>query len=673
MMTEPQHFRDTGRERRLFAARAVMIFLISLALVLTLLVRLVQLQVIEYGSYATRADENRIQVQPLPPDRGLIFDRNGVLLADNRPVRSLALVAERIDDLDALIADLGEHVQLDSGDVEAFRRRLKRRRPYEPVALKVALTEAEVARIRVNGHRWPGAEITDENLRYYPFRELMAHAVGSVRRVSEEDARRLDERRYSGVKFVGRLGVEKFYEEALHGEVGWQRVEVDARGRIRRVIDETPPVVGQNLTLHLDAALQQAAADALDGRRGAVVALDPHSGGVLALVSNPGYDPNPFVVGVEPQAYQQLVASPDAPLFNRAVKGRYAPGSTFKPVVALAGLAAGATDWERTIMDRGEFRLPGQKRAYRDWSWRRGNAGGQGIVDLNRAIYRSSNVYFYELATRIDIDVLSNFASGFGFGQITSIDIADADPGLMPSRVWKLGAKGERWYAGDSVNLGIGQGDLLVTPLQLGTVAMVIANRGRWIRPRMLLSSDRPISEFAAPAMPRVSGPPEEDWERLVDAMEAVVHRGNKGFRGNGTAWYYIGRDIGYRMAGKSGTAQVVEIRQGEEYDEEALEERQRKHAWFIAFAPADAPAIAVSVLVENGGGGSSVAAPVAKAVIDAWLLPQLAKAERQRREKAASAAAAPPQVATVAAAQSEPAASALARAPRPGVAAREG
>ena len=668
-MTPAQHFSDTGREQRLFAARAVIVFLIFLALVLTLLVRLVQLQVIEYGSYATRADENRIQVQPLPPDRGLIFDRNGVLLADNRPVRSLALVAERIDDLDAVIAELGQHVELDGADIEAFRRRLKRRRPYEPVALKVALTEAEVARIRVNGHRWPGAEITDENLRYYPFRELMAHAVGSVRRVSEEDTRRLDERRYRGVKFIGRLGVEKFYEEALHGEVGWQRVEVDARGRIRRVIDETPPVVGQNLTLHLDAALQQAAADALDGRRGAVVALDPHSGGVLALVSNPGYDPNPFVVGVDPQAYQRLVASPDAPLFNRAVKGRYAPGSTFKPVVALAGLAAGATDWERTIVDRGEFRLPGQRRAYRDWSWRRGNAGGQGVVDLNRAIYRSSNVYFYELATRIDIDALSSFASGFGFGQVTSIDIADADPGLMPSRVWKLGAKGERWYAGDSVNLGIGQGDLLVTPLQLGTVAMVIANRGRWIRPRMLLSSDRTIADFAAPAMPSVSGPQEEDWERLVDAMEAVVHRGNKGFRGNGTAWYYIGRDIGYRMAGKSGTAQVVEIGQGEEYDEETLEERQRKHAWFIAFAPADAPAIAVSVLVENGGGGSSVAAPVAKAVIDAWLLPQLAREERRRREGTAHgrvvrAAASPPQVAAV---------GALAHAPSPDASAREG
>ena len=642
-MTETLHFKDTRLERRVFAARAVVIFLISLALVLALLARLVQLQVVEHHSYATRAEENRIQVQPLPPDRGLIYDRNGVLLADNRPVRSLALVVELVPDLDALIDALRERVDLDDADIAQFHRRVRHRRPHEPVALKLNLSEAEVARVRVDGHRWPGARITDENLRHYPFAELTAHALGSVRRVTAEDTERLDAQRYRGVKFVGRLGVEKFYEDVLHGHVGWQRVEVDARGRVRRVMDATPPVAGQNLTLHLDSALQSAAAAALEGRRGAVVALDTRSGGVLALVSNPGYDANLFVVGVDPAHYQELVASRDTPLFNRAISGRYAPGSTFKPIVALAGLSVGATDWERVINDRGEFRLPGRGRVYRDWSWRRGNAGGQGIVNLRKAIYRSSNVYFYDLATRMDVDVLSDFAGQFGYGRVTSIDIAGADPGLLPSRVWKQGARGEPWYAGDSVNLGIGQGDLLATPLQLATAAMVIANRGQWIRPRMLLSSDGTVPGFPTTAPARVHGPTEAHWEGIVDAMEDVVHRGHKGFRENGTAWFHIGRDIGYRMAGKSGTAQVVGIAQGEEYDDAELDEYQRKHAWFIAFAPADAPAIAVSVLVENGGGGSSVAAPVAKSVIDAWLLPRLAKLEAQAAEAGATPEPAPP------------------------------
>ena len=628
-MTESLHIKDTRLEQRAFAARAIVIFFVSLTLVLALLARLVQLQVVEHDSYATRAEENRTQTQLVAPDRGLIYDRNGVLLADNLPVRSLAVVVELVPDLDALIATLRERVDITDADMAQFQRRVRRRRPHEPVALKLNLTQAEIARVRVDGHRWPAVRIADENLRHYPFAALTAHALGSVRRVTAEDAERLDAERYRGVKFVGRLGVEKFYEDVLHGQVGWQRVEVDARGRVRRVVDATPPVAGQNLTLHLDVALQTAAAEALEGRRGAVVALDVRSGGVLALVSNPGYDPNLFVVGVDPARYQALVDSRDTPLFNRATRGRYAPGSTFKPIVGLAGLSVGATDWERVLNDRGEFRLPGRARAYRDWSWQRGNAGGQGIVNLRKAIYRSSNVYFYDLATRMDVDVLSDFAGQLGFGRVTAIDIADADPGLLPSRIWKQGAKGEPWYAGDSVNLGIGQGNLLATPLQLATVAMVIANRGSWIRPRMLLSSDGAVPGFPAATPTRVTAPGAEHWERMVDAMEEVVHRGNQGFRENGTAWFHIGRDIGYRMAGKSGTAQVVGIAQGEEYDEEELDEYQRKHAWFIAFAPADDPAIAVSALVENGGGGSSVAAPVAKAVIDAWLLPRLAKRAR--------------------------------------------
>ena len=626
-MSPSLSIKDSLSERQSFGARALMLFVIAAALLLGLVARMVQLQVLEYDTYQTRSEENRIQVQPLAPPRGLIFDRNGILLAENRPVSSLALVRERIEDLDGLIAELGTLVQIADEDLESFRERMKRRRrPYEPIALKLNLDEEEIATLSVNRHRLPGVEIKTQLVRHYPHGAMMAHAVGSVRRVTEEDLRRLDLVRYSATKFIGKIGIERFYERSLHGEVGYQWVETDAHGRIRQELDKKKPVAGQNITLHLDIRLQIAAYAALGQRRGAIVALDTRSGGVLALVSNPGYDPNLFVTGMSNQQYGELANSRDTPLFNRAINGQYAPGSTFKPIVGLAGISLGLTNWDEQIEDRGWFKLPNQDRIYRDWSWRKDNSGGQGLVDLNRAIYRSSNVYFYNLVSRIDIDELSGFAAQFGIGQPTEVDIPDTSRGLLPDRLWKQGAKGEVWYPGDSVNMGIGQGDLLVTPLQQANFASVIANRGIRRRPRMLLSSDRPLVEFDPPQpFPPVAGPSADDWERMVDAMEDVVHRGNKGYGQNGVAWAYIGQNIAYRMAGKSGTTQVVEIKQGEEYDEEALDEYSRKHAWFISFAPADDPVIALAVLVENGGGGSSVAGPIAREIIDHFLLPQLA------------------------------------------------
>lgn len=626
-MSPSLFIKDSLSERRSFGTRALTLFVIAAGLLLGLVGRMVQLQVLEYDTYHTRSEENRIQVQPLAPPRGLIYDRNGVLLAENRPVSSLALVRERIEDLDALIAELATLVRIDDEDLEGFRERLKRRRrPYESVALKLNLDEEEIARLSVNRHRLLGVEINTQLIRHYPQGAMLAHAVGSVRRVTEEDLRRLDPIRYSATKFIGKIGIERFYEQSLHGEVGYQRVETDAHGRIWQELDKKPPVAGQNITLHLDIRLQIAAYAALGQRRGAIVALDTRSGGVLAMVSNPSYDPNLFVTGISSKQYRALASSRATPLFNRAINGQYAPGSTFKPIVGLAGISLGLTDWEEQIEDRGWFKLPNQDRIYRDWSWKKNNSGGQGMVDLNRAIYRSSNVYFYNLVTRMDIDELAEFAAQFGIGQHTGVDIPDTSTGLMPDRLWKQGAKGEVWYPGDTVNLAIGQGDLLVTPLQLANVASVIANRGIRRRPRMLLSSDRPLVEFdPLQPLPPVAGPSPDDWELMVDAMEDVVHRGNKGYGQNGVAWAYIGQNIAYRMAGKSGTTQVVEIKQGEEYDEEALDEYNRKHAWFIAFAPADDPVIALAVLVENGGGGSSVAGPIAREVIDHFLLPQLA------------------------------------------------
>ena len=611
----------------MFATRAIALFLLMLVMIGLLVLRFVQLQIWEYETYQTRSEQNRIQVQPLAPPRGLIFDRKGVLLADNRDISSLALVTERIDQLPVTIERLGRLISITPADISAFETRLEqKRRPFEPVALRLALTEQEVAVLAVNRHQFQGVEIVNELVRHYPFGALLGHAVGSVRRVNQDDLRILDPVTYSASRFVGKRGVEKHYERSLHGEVGYQQVETDAHGRIRQVLEIRPPIAGQNISLHLDSRLQIAASAALGEQRGSIVALDPRSGGVLALVSNPGYDPNLFIHGMSSKEFAGLSRSVYKPLFNRAVNGQYAPGSTFKPIVGLAGIVNGVVSWDETVEDKGYFQLPGQERIYRDWSWTADDSGGQGTVDLRRAIYRSSNVFFYDLATRMEVRQLVDFAAQFGFGQNRSRDITDSSVGLLPDPVWKRGYKGEVWYPGDSVNMGIGQGDLLATPLQMATVAATIANRGRQVRPRMLLSSDAPLPEFDPPApLAPVSGPTPEDWQNMVDAMSDVVHRGNMGFRQNGTAWAYIGRDISYQMAGKSGTAQVVEIPQGEEYDEEALEEFKRKHAWFIAFAPIDDPVIALAVLVENGGGGSSVAAPVARAVVDAYLLPHVA------------------------------------------------
>lgn len=628
-MAESTHIKDLAREQFAFTRRAMVIFLGVLLALFLLVLRLVQLQVLEYQQYRTRSDENRIQVQPIAPPRGLIFDRNGELLADNRPVFTLSIVSERVKDMDALLAELGALVDITDRELEGFEERMSRpRRPFEAVPLKVVLSEAEIAALAVNRFRLPGVEVQDKLVRHYPLGPLMAHVVGSVRRVNEEDLRTLDPVSYAGSDFVGKRGVELFYERSLHGEVGYRQAEIDARGRVRSVLHIQPPVAGRNITLELDTDLQISAQAALGERRGAVVAIDPRSGGILAMVSSPGYDPNLFVTGMTTEQYASLTEARTTPLFNRAANGRYAPGSTFKPVVGLAALSLGATTWDELILDRGSFQLPGQDRIYRDWSWRVGNSGGQGWVNLTKAIYRSSNVYFYNMGSRLEIDDFNHFAAQFGYGQSTAIDVADASPGLLPDPVWKRGMKGEVWYPGDTVNMSIGQGDLLATPLQLATVATLIANRGEWIRPRLYRDTEDvvPPMEFdPPPPLPDVAGPSQEDWERMIDAMESVVHRGNQGYGENGTAWYYIGRDIGYRMAGKSGTAQVVEIRQGHEYEAEELEEFQRKHAWFIAFAPADDPQIAVSVLVENGGGGSSVAGPVAREVIDAYLTPQLA------------------------------------------------
>ena len=637
-MAFERSIKDQSREVELFTGRAITLFVVVVLLIGVLMLRLLELQLWNYDTYASRSDDNRMRVQTLAPARGMIFDRNGRLLADNQNASSLALVADEISDVQSTLAAVSRVLSLSEAQEEEMLARLKGSRVSEAYVVVIdSLSESEVASLAVNRHVLPGVLVVNRLVRYYPYGEIAAHAVGSVRRMTHDDQRDVDPVQYSATQFIGKRGVEAFYEEQLHGSVGYQKAETDAFGRVRQTLDVQSPSAGKDIRLHLDIELQKASVEALSGRRGAIVALDPRSGGVLSMVSLPAYDPNIFVTGMSESAFSALSSSRYVPLFNRATNGQYAPGSTFKPIVGLSGIADGRIGWEDEIEDRGAFQLPGQERVYRDWSWTKDNSGGQGMVDLRRAIYRSSNVYFYDLASRLPIRNLVDFAAEFGLGRNLALDIPSASEGLLPDPVWKQGAKGLPWYPGDSVNMGIGQGDLLATPMQMAVVAATLANRGGRVAPRMLHSvhdgSDLSLRTKAPAKLPRVGVEKvrADDWEKMVKSMEDVVHRGNEGFRGNGTAWAYIGRDIEYRMAGKSGTAQVVEISQGEVYDEEALSEFDRKHAWFIAFAPVDNPTIALAVLVENGGGGSSVAAPVARAVIDAHMEQQRALSQRQQ------------------------------------------
>ncbi|MBS03688.1 MAG: penicillin-binding protein 2 [Gammaproteobacteria bacterium] len=620
-MPEPLALKDQTSEAQIYIDRVSFCFGLLVLGALLLVGRMFYLQIVEHDRYSTLADENRIQVQSIAPVRGLIYDRNGVLIADNVPSKFLTLTTELTRDVTGTLDALRDVIGLNDAEIEAFaKRRARKRRPYDPVPVRYHLSEEEIARIEVNRYRLPGVRVDAQLVRHYPERGLLAHAVGSVRRINEDDLKRIDQVAYSGTDHIGKTGIERFYEPLLLGRVGYRRIETNALGRVMNVLDETKPVPGRNLTLQIDAGLQQAASDALGDRRGVVVAIEPATGGILAMVSKPSYDPNLFVTGIDHETYGALRDSIDVPLFNRVLQGQYEPGSTLKPFLGLIGLAEGTVTEETIVEDPGWFRLRGNQRLYRDWNWTKDGRGGHGdAVNLDRALYRSCNVYFYSLAVKMGIGTIHENLALFGFGRNLSLDLPEGRSGLLLSPDWKRTVRGEQWYPGDTVNIGIGQGDMLVTPLQLASAVTVIANRGRFIPPRLLLEgADVPEAREQVDNVTSIS---REHWDAVILGMENVIHRGNMGFGENGTAWAYIGQDIPYRMAGKSGTAQVVGIKQGEEYDEELLDDRQRKHAWFVAFAPVEAPTIALAVLVENGGGGSSVASPVARTVLDHYLL----------------------------------------------------
>ncbi len=602
--------KDLHLEARTYSARTVTAISLVLVLMGLIMARYYTLQVTDHEVYRTQSESNRVKLQALPPKRGLIYDRNGVLLADNRPSFILSIVRERVPDLDATLEQVGGLLPVTENDLERFHKKLARSRPYDAVPLRFRLTEEERATLAVNRHRLPGVVVDAQLLRHYPHGELFSHALGYVGRINEREAQVLDETDYRGTFHVGKVGVEKYYEDILHGTVGVQNVESNAHGRVLRVLERTAPVPGRNLTLHLDYAVQKAAVEALGDRRGAVVAMDPLTGGVLALVSTPGFDTNLFVNGISTADYGALRDSPDVPLFNRAVQGSYPPGSTVKPFMGMAGLESGLVTPEFTVPDPGWYRLPGSSRMYRDWTWSIRRAGHAPQVDLKMAIAESCDVYFYDLARRMTIDGMHERLSPYGFGERTGVDTTNERSGVLPSTGWKRNALEQVWYPGETISAGIGQGYWLATPMQLAAATSVMASRGRRHTPRLLMAIDGD-AEVAPPLDPVVAQAP--NWEAVFDGMREVVH----GERGTAD---YLAEGIAYEMAGKTGTAQVIGIEQGKDYKEEEVDERHRHHGLFIAFAPIEAPTIAVAIIVENGG-GSSAAAPIARAVIDTWLL----------------------------------------------------
>ncbi len=606
--------KDHIREEQAFLGRAIVAALLVMLALLGLGARLIQLQVIEHQHFTTLSKDNRVKLIPLPPTRGLIYDRNGVLLAQNRPAYSLELVPEQVRDIDATLERLSRYIDIGNDDRERFRRLLRRKRRFDSIPIRVNLGLEEAARFAVVRHQFPGVEIKAQLLRHYPFPQATSHLLGYVGRISSRDLKTIDTSNYAGTSHIGKTGIEKSYEAALHGAVGVQQVEVNSVGRVVRILEKTPPQPGQDLHLYLDIDLQQIALDALGDYNGAVVAIDPHNGGILAIASKPGYDPNLFVEGISRRAYKALQTDPRRPLYDRARRGQYPPGSTVKPFIGLAGLETGVIRYDTRYFCPGYFQLPGHEHKYRDWK-----KTGHGPMDLDGAITQSCDVYYYKLAFNLGIDAMSDYLAHFGFGRRSGVDLNGESRGILPSRAWKRRSRRQPWYPGETIIAGIGQGYFLATPLQLAAATAAIANNGHLFTPHVVdyLQNRGSGERYPIPTrettIPIVS---EDNWNDVRDAMRHVV----EGLRGTARR---IHTEF-YTIAGKTGTAQVFTVGQEEEYDEKNVAHKFRDHALFVGYAPAEDPQIAVAVVVENGGHGGATAAPVARKVMDAWLLPRL-------------------------------------------------
>jgi len=617
--------KDHFRESSLFNVRAIAALIFSVILILVIILRLLYLQITEHELYSTLSENNRFQINAVPPNRGLIYDRNGVLLAQNLPSYELQLLPEQIEDMDGTIASLSTLINISEADIRRFKKQLRRNRPFKPIALRSRLSDEEMARIAVNRHLYPGVDIAAKLIRHYPQGKLAVHAIGYVGRINEKEQQLVDKSNYDGTDFIGKTGIEKYYEDILHGNVGVSQVEINAVGRTLRTIEQVPSEAGLNLHLTLDAGMQHVAEEALGDYRGSIVAIDPNNGNVLVLASMPGYDPNLFVTGIDIKTYKALRNDDNIPLFNRALRGRYPPGSTVKPFVALGGLETGSIDKDKNVNCTGKFYLPGSRHKYRDWK-----KGGHGETALSKGIIQSCDVYFYSLARTMGITKLSRFMKLFGFGRKTGVDISGELAGLMPSIEWKKRARHEPWYPGETVITGIGQGYTLITPIQLASSMATLSVYGRREQPR-IVSHIKNIGTGEKHEIPpsdeeSITIINRDNWVTVLKAMKNVIHH----WRGTARR---IGKGAKYTIGGKTGTAQVFSVKQEEEYDEENVAEKLRDHALFIAFAPVEDPRIAVAVIVENGGHGGSVAAPMARKVMDYYLLPEIEAAEKEQEK----------------------------------------
>lgn len=604
-----QVFRNYRQEHALTRRRIIVAALIVLLMVGVLMARLFYLQVMEFDLYQTKANENRVMLVTEPPPRGLIYDRNGVVLADNRPIHSLTVIPERAVSLPELKKQLGALIDISDDEWADYERRLKEyRRPYQSITLKSQLTDEEWARVAVDLYKLDGVQVEAQLTRYYPFGEAFAHAIGYVGRITTKDLERVDKQSYQGALFIGKTGVEEYYESTLFGKPGISKVEVNARGRIMSEIERQNPTPGKDLHLYMDARLQQYAYDLLGNYKGAVVAIDPNNGGVLAMVSKPGFDPNLFVRGISVKDYSELRGDKRLPLFNRALRGGYPPASTIKPFMGLAGLEYGFASWSESFYARGYYQINPDGRRYRDWK-----RGGHGWINLERSIIESVDTYYYQLAHKMGITPIHSFLSKFGYGKATILDLNGASSGLLPSNEWKKARYKEPWYPGDSVNVGIGQGFMVATPVQIAAAVSAMASRGHMYYPRMVKKVDDALATFEdnEGQEHQVVLKDQRNWERMVHAMEKVVTDSH------GTARRLQGTD--YKIAGKTGTGQVFSLQEDEEYDADNLDKRLHDHALFIGFAPADKPKIAVFAIFENGG-SSSKPADLTKALFDAYL-----------------------------------------------------
>jgi penicillin-binding protein 2 len=616
--------KDHWSEQRIFDQRSIAAGVIIVTLTVILISRLFLLQVIRYDYYTELSQGNRVRIEPIPAARGLILDRNGEVIASNQPAYQLELIPEQVTDLDATLKGLIELNLLLPDDLDDVKRTIRSRRPFDSVPIRLRMSEEDIARFAVHRFEFPGVDIATRQTRWYPNNDLAVHALGYVAAISESDLKRIDQQAYAGTTLIGKLGVEAAYEKELHGTNGFREVLVNAQGRSVTKIGELRPDLkvraaspGDDLLLSLDMPSQRVAEEMLKDRRGALVALDPQTGDVLALVSRPGFDPNLFGRGLTRAEFKALNDNIDHPLLNRALRGQYPSGSTIKPGLALAALAYGDVDPMATKFCPGIWRLPGSSLAFRE-----GRTGRHGAMDLRHAIARSCDVYFYDLANTIGVDHIAEFLAPLGFGSLTGIDIAGEKAGLLPSKEWKRKTfkrpVDQIWYPGETVNFGVGQGYFLVTPLQLAHYTAILGSRGVSYKPRLVSGVRDPatgqIKRFPPVKNEEIKSVTPEQWQIVMEGMAGTLRYG--------TASQFAGKNMTYTIAGKTGTAQVFTVSRSESLDnQKTVSDRLRDHSWFIAFAPAEHPRIAVAVIVENGGFGASVASPIARKVMDTYLL----------------------------------------------------